>query len=141
MTELYPKSEEEKLELIESIDDMSYFYAFNDMARYTHKLNGTWWHDPKTGVKLERNKGEMIALMHSELSEMLEGERKNLLDDHLPARRSAEVELADLFIRALDYAGAFGYDIGGAMRDKLRYNVTRKDHKPASRLAEGGKAF
>jgi hypothetical protein len=128
MTELYPKSEEEKLELIESIDDMSYFHAFNDMARYTHKLNGTWWHDPKTGVKLERNKGEMIALMHSELSEMLEGERKNLLDDHL-------------FIRALDYAGAFGYDIGGAMRDKLRYNVTRKDHKPASRLAEGGKAF
>jgi hypothetical protein len=35
----------------------------------------------------------------------MEGERKNLMDDHLPHRRSAEVELADALIRIFDYAG------------------------------------
>ena len=43
-----------------------------------------WWHDLHTGEPLNRNKAESIALMHSELSEMLEGVRKSLPDDHCP---------------------------------------------------------
>lgn len=115
--------------------------SLNELARRCHAAAHVWHHDPATGAPIERNKGEMIALMHSELSEMLEGERKNLMDSHLPHRKSAEVELADLLIRAFDYAGKFDFDLDGAVAEKMAYNAQRADHKPAARLAEGGKAF
>jgi len=100
-----------------------------------------WWSDPSTGARIRRNKGELLALMHSELSECLEGERKGLMDTHLPNRRAAEVELADLLIRVFDYAGEFGYDLGNALCEKLAYNDARLDHKPEQRKLIGGKAF
>lgn len=114
--------------------------TFNELAEYVHDLNHRWWYTEE-GQKLERNKGEMIALMHSELSEMLEGERKDKMDDHLPHRKSAEVELADLFIRGLDYAGAHNFDLAGAIREKLEYNAKRIDHTYQHRKAVGGKKF
>lgn len=116
-------------------------YSLNDMAVTIHALNRTWWHDPATGERLTRNKGELIALMHSELSEMFEGERKDLTDEHIPTRRSAEVEAADLLIRLFDYCGAYEYDLAGAVHDKLLYNTQRQDHKPKARVLPGGKKF
>lgn len=113
----------------------------DELSRLCHSLNKTWWHDPLTGAKLDRNKGELLALIHSEISECLEGERKDLMDDHLPHRRMAEVELADALIRIFDYAGGFGYDLGGAFVEKLIYNAKRADHKPEERVKEGGKKF
>ena len=113
----------------------------NFIAEMVHQANRTWWHDPATGEPIQRNKGEMLALIHSELSECLEGERKNLMDDHLPHRRMAEVELADAVIRIFDYAAGFGYDLGGAFVDKMKYNAERKDHKPESRIQADGKKF
>lgn len=113
----------------------------DELSTLCHSLNKTWWHDPSTGVKLDRNKGELLALIHSEISECLEGERKDLMDDHLPHRRMAEVELADALIRIFDYAGGFGYDLGGAFVEKLIYNAKRADHKPEERVKEGGKRF
>jgi NTP pyrophosphatase (non-canonical NTP hydrolase) len=95
-----------------------------------------WWTDLKTGERKERNKGELICLMHSELSEAMEGVRKNKMDDHLPHRKSEEVELADVLIRIFDYAGAYGLDIGGAMVEKLIYNSTREDHKIENRAKD-----
>lgn len=89
----------------------------------------------------DRNKGELIALMHSELSECLEGVRKKLMDDKLPHRTMEEVELADLLIRVFDYAGNWGLDLEGAYQEKRAYNATRADHSHEARLAAGGKAF
>lgn len=66
-----------------------------------------------------------IALMHTELSEAVEGIRKDSQDDKLPHRKMEEVELADALIRILDAAGAYGMDLGGAVVEKLAYNRTR----------------
>lgn len=115
--------------------------TINFLKYLCHELNKTWWHDPSTGAKLDRNKGELLALIHSEISECLEGERKDLMDDKLPHRRMAEVELADALIRIFNYAGGFGYDLGGAFVEKLIYNAKRADHKPEERVKEGGKKF
>jgi hypothetical protein len=101
-----------------------------------------WYDDPKTGEPLPtRNFGERIALIHSEVSEALEGHRKNKLDDHLPHRPSAEVELADAVIRICDLAGEMGYDLGGAIAEKTAYNMVREDHKIETRNAAGGKTY
>lgn len=62
----------------------------------------------------QRNVGELLALIHSELSEGLEAHRKDLNDDKLPHRKGLEVELADALIRILDMAAGLGMDIGGA---------------------------
>jgi len=103
--------------------------------------NAGWHSDRTTGEPIQRNKAEMICLMHSELSEAMEGERKNLMDDHLPHRRMAEVEFADAVIRIGDYCGMMGYDLEGAVIEKMAYNRTRADHQLANRAKEGGKAF
>lgn len=84
---------------------------------------------------------EKIALIHSEISEALEGLRTSCQDKHLPHRLSVEVELADACIRIFDLAGAMGLDLGGAIAEKLEYNQTRADHKREAREAEGGKKF
>ena len=103
--------------------------------------NAGWYRDPATGAEIERNFGEVIALMHSELSEALEAHRKNLIDDKLPDRRGIEVELADCIIRILDTGAALGLDIPGAFIDKNRYNQIRADHKLAARAHAGGKRY
>lgn len=82
-----------------------------------------------------------IALIHSEVSEALEGLRKDLQDDHLPHRKMAEVELADALIRIFDLAGHLGYDLGGALEEKLAYNQQRADHKLEARAQANGKRF
>ncbi len=101
---------------------------------HQQNIDAGWWDNP-------REKGTLLCLIHSEISEAMEGERKDLMDDHLPHRKMAEVELADAVIRILDYAGAFGYDIEGAIAEKLEYNKHRADHQRENRIKKGGKQF
>ena len=108
---------------------------------YNASLSAGWHTNIETGELKERNKGEMLMLMVSELAEAMEGERKNLMDDKLPHRPMSEVELADTVIRICDYCGRFGYDLGGAIEEKLLYNSTRADHKIENRIKENGKKW
>lgn len=171
----------------------------NALAKRVHKLNEKWWQNPVTKRRIERNKGELLMLVITELAEACEGERKDLMDDKLPHRKMAEVEMADAVIRLLDFADGFnyklihapgcwlgenkgeailkicntileaysresdseicgqfinacikdievycnqhGYDLYGALEEKLSYNTTRLDHTHEARLQTEGKKW
>lgn len=113
----------------------------NDLVSIVHVRNKNWWIDIKTMLPIKRNVGELLCLVHSEISEAMEGDRKNLMDDKLPHRKMLEVELADAVIRILDIAGGLGLDLGGAIAEKLEYNANRADHKIENRLGENGKKY
>lgn len=115
--------------------------TLNDYAAQCHRANAKWWVNIETGEPLKRNKGELLMLIVSEIAEAMEGERKDLMDDKLPHRKMAEVELADAMIRIFDYADAFGYDLHGAFEEKMKFNATREDHTHEARKIAGGKQF
>lgn len=65
-------------------------------------------------------------LMHSELGERTEAQRKSLPSDKLPPPFTGEEEeLADVIIRILDYAGRRRMKLGAAVMLKIRYNSGR----------------
>lgn len=64
-----------------------------------------WWIKRPGFATEPRNIGELLCLVHSEISEAADGWRGSLMDDKLPHRRMAEVELADTAIRVLDILG------------------------------------
>ena len=113
--------------------------ALNDLSTICRNEADKWYYDLKTGERLSLNKGERCMLIVTEIAEAFEGERKNLMDDKLPHRKMAEVELADALIRIFDYAGEQGYDLGYALFEKMEYNRSRKDHTKEARLEPNGK--
>lgn len=167
----------------------------NELKDRIHGNNQRWWSDLTTGEPIKRDRRELLMLTVSEVSEGMEGVRKNLKDDKLVHREMIEVEMADAYIRLLDLAGGFGielevrdftfdvpnnvaaalfnlvkmivlcedpsldyristtlgyircfcevkgYDLHGALEEKLTFNKSRLDHTREARLAENGKRF
>lgn len=117
-------------------------FMLNRFAEECHRRakNAGWWNDVSdvTDVTVVPTK---LCLIHSEISEALEGYRKDLMDDKLPHRKQIEVELADAMIRIGDLAGYLGLDLGGAIEEKMAYNLIRSDHKLENRAKVGGKKF
>jgi NTP pyrophosphatase (non-canonical NTP hydrolase) len=103
--------------------------VLNELAKEVHanSVEHGWWED-------ERPFGEVIALIHQELSEALEeyrqgheyeevyystGTNGKLKPEGIP------IELADVVIRILDFVGWAEIDIDKAIADKVEYNKTR----------------
>jgi hypothetical protein len=100
-----------------------------------------WWPEGEPEELNPLTVPTKIALIHSELSEALEGHRKGLRDAHLPRYPAFTVELADAVIRICDLAEAYHLDLAGAIVDKLEYNLDRPDHTKEARQSVGGKKY
>lgn len=94
---------------------------FNHTARSAHANavdKGFWERNPAAP--------ELIALAHSELSEMLEAYRRgNGPSSKIENFSAAEEELADLVIRAMDMAEGLELRLAEAIVAKMAYNVSR----------------
>ncbi len=90
-----------------SLDHADILTSIDYLIRQAHGAAraGGWWTNLATGEPLDRNNGEMLMLMVSEVIEARSGYIGVLMDDKLPHRKMVEVELADFLIRCFDFAG------------------------------------
>ena len=91
-------------------------------------LSKGWWDK-------DRNNGELLMLMVSELAEALEGLRHgNPPSEHIGEFSAVEEELADVVIRIMDTAMARGWKVAEAIVAKIEFNRGRE-------YMHGGKKF
>jgi hypothetical protein len=105
----------------------------NELAKEVHEIavEHGWW-------ETDRNFGESLALIHSEVSEVLEDWRKgrelNVIhwkenwDGDKVIRNKPDgipIEFADIIIRILDLCAYYNIDIETAIKEKIAYNRER----------------
>jgi len=98
--------------------------TLKDIARESYRIDvdhGFWDGESDTPIF----KAAKIALIHSELSEALEGIRKPGPDKHCPEYTVEEVELADSVIRTLIYCERYGLRLEEAIKAKTEVNRAR----------------
>ncbi len=117
------------------VNVIDYPVMLNPLASALHQVaKDKGWYDNG-----DRNIGELIALIHSELSEALEEARNKKFETYYPdpilgKPEGFAIEIADVLIRILDMCAYLKIDIEKALQEKINYNATRT-HR------HGGKYF
>ncbi|WP_207145666.1 hypothetical protein [Brevibacillus brevis] len=100
-------------------------------AAYNNAVEKGWYEEP-------RSFGDVIALIHSELSEALEEYRrgKKFTEEYYCNEKPCGIpsELADVVIRVFDFCGSQGIDLEKAIREKMKYNSTRTQRHGGKKL-------
>ena len=99
----------------------------NDLVNASYKnAKDHGWHDSTRTI------GDLICLMHSELSEALEEHRNGhspsevyFNDDKPNKPEGIPVELADCIIRIFDFCGLHDINLEAVLKQKMEYNRTR----------------
>lgn len=131
------------------VNGKSFISTFRALAEEVHETARSkgWWTDREMLIQLaekhSKRLGEFankvigalgIALEHSELSEGLEGMRKDLKDDKIPEFTMEEAEAADVIIRIMDRGVKRKLRIAEAIVAKIEMNKGREH-------LHGGKSF
>lgn len=97
----------------------------NDLVKraYENSKKHGFWNE-------EKNFGEVIALMHSELSEAFEEHRNGKKINEIYYEQGKKTcgipsELADVVIRVFDFCGGNDIDLEKIILEKMQYNETR----------------
>lgn len=93
--------------------NITYEKTVNELCHEAYEIaKSKGWHDSP------REMGTIIALIHSEVSEALEADRKGDYDNFVE-------ELADVCIRIFDLCGCMGIDLNSAIEKKMEINRKR----------------
>lgn len=111
--------------------------GLNELAHAIYRLN-----IDKGYYDSEKNIGEMLCLIHSEVSEAMEADRKGryadcnmdvvngwvsdedfVKDYKKKVKGTADEEMADVFIRNMDFCGFKNIDVEAHVKAKMRYNA------------------
>lgn len=141
-----PRKNIGEISVIEAGKPAAYQYYMRDFVNALTEIcygdaKAAGWHKEVPPDVVKYLQATQLMLMVSEISEAMEGVRKDLKDEKLTHRSAVEVELADAIIRIADFCGRWGLDLGGAVVEKLAYNKSRSDHRPEERAKQNGKKF
>lgn len=118
---------------VDKHDKTTFIHIFNRLEdEVTDISESKGWEIP---VNDPEKLGNKIALMHSELTEALEGLRiGDPKSEHIPEFTQMEEEFADTMIRIMHFAKRMKLRVAAAMMAKMEFNETRP-------VKHGGKLF
>lgn len=83
-----------------------------------------------------------LMLIVTDVVNAMESFRKGHRNDtEFPEFKGLTAHLCRAMVRLLALGHELGYDVPGAMAEKLVFNASRPDHKPENRAADGGKSI
>jgi len=126
----FPLPEGAKWVADEDMKAFDFYSSFTELQQDIHNLaKEKGWYDEK------REDGTLLALIHGEVSEVMEALRDgNPKDKKFPEYTESEIEMADIVIRCMDMSASKGWNLAGAILAKHEYNKSRP-------IRHGGKKF